>query len=153
MKKRTRLIIYLACLVVIGVLYAAVAASQRGQMDDSGGGECTAFGAKLTWQTISLEKFTNFWATKNGIDKEYCLKNGGTWGAWSKTWLSCYCAMPTPDARKSCNNSRECLSGQCLYDTTTQTGQCAEFKMQYLTPNCELDTVKDGKLVKATCLK
>lgn len=117
------------------------------------GGHCSKFGVPLTWQTISLEKFNNFWAIKNGIDQKYCESNGGTWGVWSKAWQSCYCVMSTPDANKECSNSSDCLSGQCLYDAKTTSGKCAEFKMQYPTPNCELDTVRNGKLVRATCSK
>jgi hypothetical protein len=159
MNRKARLFVLFVFIGAVGVALL-FASFDMGSSPSANIGGCSRFGAPLSWQEIGLEKFQAFWATKNGIDQKYCEANGGTWGAWSKAWQSCYCAMAAPDALKPCRNSSECLSGTCLYDaklakgvTVNTIGSCAEFKMQYPTPNCEFDRVENGNLVKKNCVK
>ncbi len=156
----SKIIIFALLVFIVVVLSIIFNFNQKQNTGNLEQDRCSNFGAPLVWEKISLDKFNNFWATKNGINQEYCENNGGTWGAWSKTWHSCYCAMSTPDAKKICKNSSECASGNCLYDasiadgkTDDIVGSCGEFKMQYPTPSCQMDIVDTGKLIKKNCVK
>lgn len=87
-----------------------------------------------TETTVVEIKHPNGWEKE---DETRCLENGGTLTAGL---AGPACAMPTPDAGKSCNSSKDC-TGFCLADGQVCSAQSPKFGCFELYENGEKPTI------------